>query len=149
MNKQMIIMSAVSGMGKSTYAKSLTKDHPSAIILSADDYHINTDGVYDWKIENLSAAHLDCKIRTKAAIEAEIELIIIDNTNISPVDAAWYYEEAKIAGYEPKIVRLHGDFDAAFARNVHGVPEKTHKNQRRGFEKAQWPTYWNVENVEV
>ena len=44
----MFIMRGVPGSGKSTLAKRIHKQYPDAVLCSADDFFVDTDGIYKY-----------------------------------------------------------------------------------------------------
>lgn len=53
--KELYLLRGIPGAGKSTLAKSLGGKH-----VEADMFHINKEGVYDWRPEHVKKAHEWC-----------------------------------------------------------------------------------------
>lgn len=144
---KMIIMSGISGAGKSTYANDV-----EGIVCSADDFFMK-NGEYCFDPSKIGEAHEACMRKAIEAIEAG-KNVVIDNTNTSPVEVdpylvmaglepmateeerrellgedPWTYAElSKIdrgAEYDLEIVQINGVTpEEAVERTVHGTPYK-------------------------
>lgn len=119
--KTVIIMRGVPGSGKSTYARQY---FPRAFLVSADLYHTDELGNYNWKGENVAAAHSWAKKQFKEALERGEALVLVDNTNTEWWEMEPYYDMAEDYGYSVKVVRMQAPPDVCSSRNVHGVPEE-------------------------
>lgn len=84
------------GCGKSTLVKQIvahfaqTASQPAAIVCSADDYFI--DGAtqqYVFDPEKLTEAHGQCFQTFVNALESQVPLVIVDNTNLQH----WHYQQ--------------------------------------------------------
>ena len=134
--KKLVILRGCSGSGKSTVAKSLPSPK---VICSADQYFLDSDGHYNFDPKQLHLAHTFCRGMCKGAMEAEANLVIIDNTNIQRRDYVVYITLAKQYGYDVEEVVV-GEFDEASvetyaARNTHGVPKATIQKMAQRFER--------------
>ena len=115
--KSLILVRGIPGSGKSTFAKLLGR-----AICSADDYHIDLNGNYNWKKENLNASHEWCKRKCERFMKIGVERIIIDNTLSSEWEINPYMNMAKKYGYRVFSVIIenrHGGI------SIHNVPENT------------------------
>jgi predicted kinase len=130
------VMRGVPGSGKSSLAdKILVQLRDSAIdarSYSADRYHLNNAGVYEWKAENVVPSHCKCLRDYTEFVyinfthdHPEYNAAICDNTNVDLQQAVPYLAVAKAFGFEPVVVTVTCDPEVAFARNVHGVPRAT------------------------
>ena len=119
---KVIVMSGISGSGKSTYAKRVVSEtEPSmkfrdgerygdyAIIVSADDHFINNAGEYQFDASMLAEAHNECFRDFIEALQSEVGLVIVDNTNCSSEEIAPYMLGASAYGYEAEIVTIRCD----------------------------------------
>lgn len=115
------------GAGKSTAAG---KDS-----IAADDFFM-VDGVYDFDHTKLTAAHLDCQARCRAALEAG-NSINVANTFTQRWEMEPYLQMAEELGVPVEVVDL---FDAGLddfqlsKRNTHGVPVIAIANMRERYE---------------
>ena len=153
MNK-VIIMVGVPGSGKSTLIKKQRKECP-LVTVSADYY----PGLYDaegkFHIEHLAAAHQTCLKEFTALVTADKgkglapELLMVDNTNSTVLEAAPYISLALAYGWDVGIAILKCPTDIAYERNVHGVPQARIEAMAANIE-AQWPGalpwHWRPEN---
>lgn len=142
MSKRVIIMSAIPGAGKSTYIRN---NFPDAFIVSAD-YFFMHDGVYEFDHTKLGSAHGQCFRNFMEAIQAGIELVVVDNTNTTMKEINTYAKPAKELGYDIEVVVLQYPIDKAYERNVHGVPFEAIQRMSDRIEntsrlvKTAWPT---------
>ena len=125
-------MSGVPGSGKSTCAKALKDWHntTNSVICSADDYFM-VNGVYNFRAGDLFHAHKWCQSKFKQSLEDGVEVIIVDNTNVSYqqikiyydmfVDAQHLYENSSINMVRPDTPWCF-DAEECFKKNTHSVP---------------------------
>lgn len=126
MEKTLIILRGVSGAGKSTVADMLAVG--SWPVCEADKFHYTEDGVYDWKPENIHAAHAWCQDQVVEFMEYEFRKIIVSNTSTSEKELKPYLELAEKYGY--RVISLvvenrHGN------DSIHSVPQETRDAQER------------------
>jgi predicted kinase len=118
------------GSGKSTRAKALLADllrqGHTAVICSSDEYFVcPCCKAYSWAADRLSHAHAWCRARCMAAMEAGVEVVIIDNTNCTARECRDYVMFADQHDYavvflEPTTPWAF-DIDELARRNIHGV----------------------------
>lgn len=126
MEKTLIILRGVSGAGKSTVADMLAEGLWP--ICEADKFHYTEDGVYDWKPENIQAAHKWCQDQVKEMMEWKFRKIILSNTFTSEKELKPYLNLADENGY--RVISLvvenrHGN------DSIHSVPQETRDAQER------------------
>jgi predicted kinase len=115
-----------SGSGKSTWADKLVKKL-GAVKLSADDYFM-VDGKYVFSPISIGEAHAQCLRKFVGALIACEEDIIVDNTNLKPIDMAPYVRLAEAFGYDVEIHMFDGENP-----NIHGVPLDKVKKMREEY----------------
>ncbi|WYV99145.1 ATPase [Pseudomonas phage vB_PpuM-Amme-3] len=116
------------GSGKSTFAKCLAKSL-SARHYEADMYHTIPTGVYNWKPENVHAAHEWCQEYTRKAMEVGLP-VVVSNTLTTPKELEPYLAMALEFGYRVTslvVENRHGGV------NVHDVPQATLDKMRNRF----------------
>lgn len=152
---KVIILQGCSGSGKSSYAESLRKTNPDmrVDILSADHFFM-VDGEYKFDASKLDYAHGSCMrnylyVTGDEEIHRNINYLIIDNTNTTPVEIAPYYAVASALGIEVEIVHIDTPWAAAAARNKHGVPEAVVRAQSERIRTNQFPKRWNRRKVSL
>lgn len=126
MSKELFILRGAPGAGKSTLAKSLGGVH-----LEADMYHIDQNGNYFWKPENVKKAHKWCQLLTEHRMEDGFEKIVVSNTFTQEWEMGSYFELAKKYGYRVYsliVENRHGGV------NEHNVPEETLEKMKKRFE---------------
>lgn len=142
---RVVILSGISGSGKSTIAAALAAnaENGKAVICSADDFFMQ-DGTYKFDFTKRGAAHAAC-LRKFVALITECENdIVVDNTNTSAVEIAPYVALAAAYGVECEIVTILIDPVVAAQRNTHGVPEAGCKRMDAALRSRQLPPFWNV-----
>lgn len=119
-----IILRAISGGGKTTYAKKLACER-SAFIFSLDQFFTGENGEYRFDERKISEAAADCMLRFLQALKTQRNLIV-DNTNTRRWEYESYILAAKLAGYQVEIHEIVcRDLDTLrkfHKRNVHNVP---------------------------
>lgn len=132
MNKNTLyILRGVPGCGKTTLAKTLC-ELPDTIAIAADDYHYDEDGNYNFKFENLKAAHQWCQKSVEDLMSHGFD-VVVHNTNTTDKEIRPYLELAE--GYDYRVVSLvvenrHGNSD------VHGVPEEVKGKQEQRIKNS-------------
>lgn len=127
MDKTLIILRGVSGSGKSTVADMLGSDGYWPVC-EADQYHYTEDGVYNWKAENIQAAHEWCQDQVLEFMEYGFRKIIVSNTSTSEKELKPYLNLADEYGY--RVISLvvenrHGN------DSIHSVPQEIRDAQER------------------
>jgi predicted kinase len=147
---KVIIMSGISGSGKSTYIKN---HYPDAVVCSADHYFhdlANKEGkTYDEVFDPalLGEAHKHCLRKFIQCLSDGVKIVACDNTNTSAIEVAPYASVGQAFGYDVKIIIIDCLVKTGMKRNVHNVPNKTIKNQQFKLERMKLPKWWNVERV--
>ena len=131
MNK-MIIVRGLPGSGKTTLGNTMA-EALGGIVHSADDYFYENGpnaGEYDFDMDSIGAAHLQCKDRVKAAMVSGISAVIVANTTTTEREITPYIEMAEKFGYEVTSIVVenrHGN------SSVHGVPTEVMKKMEDRF----------------
>lgn len=112
-NRTLYLVRGLPGSGKSTLAKKLASHH-----FEADMYHIREDGVYDFKAENVTAAHTWCQDQVYAAMEEGADSIVVSNTFTRLYELEYYQAIAYEWSYTVFVIVCQNDFG-----NIHEVPE--------------------------
>ena len=142
MASRVVLLVGCAGSGKSTYAR----DHfAESLVISADQFFENkarSTGHYYrevWTLQGLRAAHSQCQQCFREAIEGEVPIVVVDNTNVRSTDRQHYVRLASAFGIETELhvfgpwvfgtpaptKEQYGAYiDLCYARNVHGVPRE-------------------------
>lgn len=120
------ILSGIPGSGKSTFAQRITS--PERIV-SVDDWFTDDRGVYTFEPSRVRHAHQACKREFIRHLMADPSVtdtpIVVDNTNTTLLQMAFYVEAADAAGRDTHLVCFHCSIETAKRRNVHEVPQQT------------------------
>lgn len=139
-------MRGLPGSGKSTW---LRRNAPTAVVCSADNWFMVGEQ-YVFDPTQLGRAHEACQRRFKECLNAKVDLIAVDNTNLTAKDLRPYVEAALEAGAELSIVELKVPASVASARNVHGVPDKAYERLAQRMANplpADWQQYITYEGA--
>jgi len=149
---QVIAMRAIPGSGKSSLAKQLIdkakSEGKTTAICSADDFFYELGGgTYAFDRTKISDAHKYCFKKFMKAISENIDLIIVDNTNLSAWELSPYKTLAEAHDYSFGINEVVADQGEAFKRQQHGVPEFAHKSMSDSFQKEFIPPWWDKKRM--
>lgn len=106
---------------------------------SADDYFVDSDGVYNFDRDKLGKAHGYSKHTAEQAMSKDVDVVVIDNTNTMQKEMNPYEKMAKRKGYRV-VKHVVGSFDEESLklyaeRNVHGVPLEAIKRMAGRFQR--------------
>lgn len=127
--KEVIILRGLPGCGKTWVAEKIKTKHKDVVVVSADDFHTDGNGKYEYNKKAAGIAHMVCGKKFAAAIKKDVEKIVVDNTNVKHSEYKRYKDGALGMGYAVTIVNCNpgpiGEKDslkAIFKRQVHNVP---------------------------
>ena len=123
------IVRGISGAGKTTFAET---NYPDAVVVAADDAHVDSDGVYRFDLALAGQAHDMCFSRFCAALAGGSD-VVVANTNTSLREISRYMDPAVAAGFPVEIVSLFCDPEVGKKRNVHAVPAEVVDRQHATF----------------
>ena len=136
-SQTMFVMRGVSGSGKSTIARALKNLYQSAVLCSADDYFM-MGGEYKFRSDDLGSAHRYCQEKAEEAVRNQVNVIIIDNTNVKRWEMKFYMDLARHNFYHLVIVQpktaWRDDPKVLSSRNNHNVDEVTIRKKIKEFE---------------
>jgi predicted ABC-type ATPase len=152
MSKQVKIMSGIAGSGKSTIAADMEpdvkyRDGGNKTLVSADHFFLDRFGHYNFNPAKLSEAHGQCFRNFIEAMQSDVSLIVVDNTNTTSEEITPYVLGAQAFGYECEIitVSIRDEIDGiqkCADRNSHGVPYKTIQAQQSRLAGRKLPPWW-------
>lgn len=158
--RQVIVMSGISGSGKSTYIKEKlvrgktfhTTDrfaefvhHPHTVVVSTDDYFKVIGGGYCFDPSNIGNAHGMCFYSFIDALREQTPLVIVDNTNCTTYEISPYMLAAQAWGYEAEVTTIGvktEDVAWVARRNLHQVPENVVWQQHHTQQDRDLPPWW-------
>lgn len=149
---QVKILSGVSGSGKSFLADVIMLDSTNTVTYCSADTFFIKDGVYLFNSTYLSDAHGHCFREFITGLQDRSELIVIDNTNLSPEEIAPYILGAQAYRYEAEILTLRvdlKDLPLLVARNKHGVGEQSILRQYNKLNERKLMPWWNSRDISV
>ena len=123
----LLIIRGIPGAGKSTLAKKMLKVIWNSIHFEADMYHVDQDGKYNWKPENVQKAHEWCFQSTRVFL-THGHTVIVSNTFTTKKEIQPYLELAAKLNKTVEIKICTGNYG-----NVHNVPQETLDKM-----KARW-----------
>lgn len=108
---QILVLSGLPGAGKSTHVQQLIADAcargQAAAAVSADDFFIQPDGAWVFDPAKIGDAHAACLQRFIAHCQArDLDVCIVDNTNLSIAEIAPYMAIAQAYGHQAKVVTI-------------------------------------------
>ena len=124
--RDLYIIRGIPGSGKTTFAEEVGR-----AVCTADDYHTDRAGNYNWKPENIGKAHEWCQRKCERFMNRGISPVVVANTSTQEKEFMPYYKLAKKNGYRVFSVIVenrHGGNDS------HGVPIETLEKMKNRFE---------------
>jgi hypothetical protein len=131
--RRLYIISGIPGTGKTSLANLIADGHDRegdhVCHVEADDFHINEEGEYEWRAENVKKSHEWCQQVVQSALAADTPVVIVSNTFCTNWSIEPYEEMAQLWKYE--VVRIEMDYNNHWSpsqlslRNVHNVPVET------------------------
>lgn len=150
---KIMILRGISGSGKSHFAEECLEKLGS-VVVSADFFFLSPSGKYTFDVSKLAEAHADCLRRFIRFCDEAREgwspalTLVVDNTNLTAIEIAPYYQIALAYGHEPEIVEFDCDPRIAFARNCHKVPFNVHTAQVTKMRSAL-PSFWKRRTIRI
>jgi len=120
------LVRGVSNNGKSTFAEAMNR----GTVISADDYFMDSWGLYDFDVSKLPDAHKECQCRCDMLMHVGAD-VVVANTFTREWEMEPYFKLAKDYGYAIFTIIVenrHGGL------NDHGVPEEAVQKMRDRFE---------------
>src|SRR5271154_5563102 len=136
--RKVIILSGISGSGKSTYAEGIL-NATQGIKVSADHFFMK-EGSYHFDATKLGEAHAECFRRFIDYLQQTPawECVVVDNTNCQTWEIAPYMLAAAAFGYRAELHTLMcgtwAQVDLCYQRNQHQVSRSVVYEQHRRLE---------------
>jgi len=140
--KKVVIMRGIPGSGKSTYIK---EHYPKAVVCSADEFFtdrkVGFPDEYRFDPSKIGEAHASCMAKFLTFLDREIDLIVVDNTNVHRWEFMNYYTIAQMKGWKVEIVEMPvttvEQLQQCINRNVHNVPAEAISRMAVEFESLE------------
>ena len=124
-------MRAVSGAGKSTFAKTFA---PDSCICCADDYFTDEQGNYNFDVSKIGQAHKACQEKYLSLIDSSsADTIVVANTSTKESDYKFYLDEAEKRGimvFSLVLENRHRN------KNIHNVPDHVLERQEQNIKNS-------------
>ncbi len=148
---RVLILSGVSGSGKSSYIASLVGQEKGKLFVCSADSFFNKEGGYKFDPSKLGEAHGQC-LRdfieaTAFSDEDNDQIVVVDNTNTTTEEIAPYYAIAQAYGFSVELVTLECDPEVAFKRNQHGVSLAGISAMAERIRNRKVPPFWNMKQT--
>lgn len=120
--KKLIIIRGAPSTGKTRLAQKI-KEEEGAIVFNNDTL-IEINGIYKWNEELALQAHCENQKLLMQSMRKGDELLVLDNTNVSPYECIPHIRLAKYYGYQYKVIETSKliDIKELEKRNKHNVP---------------------------
>jgi predicted kinase len=129
--RKLILIRAVSGAGKSTFAKIFA---PDSCICCADDFFTDEEGNYNFDASKLGQAHKACQDKYLELLDSPFaDTIVVSNTNTKESDYKFYLDEAEKRGimvFSLVLENRHGN------KNIHNVPDHVLERQEQNIKNS-------------
>lgn len=113
----LVLIRGLPGSGKSTLARQFVKN--GFTHLEADMYFIDAIGNYNYKREDIGAAHNQCQQLTEDAMRHKAN-VVVANTFVRIAEMKPYVDLATKYNYKLIVLTCTGTY-----KNIHNVPQKT------------------------
>jgi len=151
-----VVLRGLPGSGKSTAVQALTVavnegGCREVKTFSSDKFFTDpATGEYKFDPLKLNMAHGRCLRDYDSTLfnGQSSSLLIVDNTNLSAVEAAPYLALANAFGRCPAVLTLRVNPYEAFKRCVHGVPGDKFAGMVEVFREAMLPPWWKHYSVD-
>ena len=137
--KKLIILRGPSGSGKTTIAKTIVDTSQGRSVRHEADDFFHKDGPYNFDASKLGQAHGHCQSGVRASMASGTDTVIVSNTSMARWELNPYLALAKEFGYDVKIYRVKGPWDAKLfaSRNLHGVSEANIQKQINKYQPLE------------
>ncbi len=129
----LILLRGIPGSGKSTLGEIIlqTTQQQKPDVLSADNFFVDENGVYNFDSTKLKEAHNMCQQKCAERMRLEFSKIVVANTFTQEWEMQPYFEMAKRYGYRIHtliVENRHG------SKNIHNVPDDKLEQMKDRFE---------------
>lgn len=129
MKRKLYIIRGWPGSGKSTKAKQILSENPSAVHYEADMFFINEKGEYKFDSQRIGKAHVWCQNSVRQAM-IDNKDVIVSNTFVKLWEMQIYRDLASKFNYDVEILTMTGEY-----KNVHNVPVEKVEQMKKNFQQ--------------
>ena len=130
---ELILLRGLPGAGKTTLAKTILQlresDEPE--VLSADDFFINENGMYEFDFAKIKEAHQYCQFRCSERMRQQKAKIVVANTFTQEWEMKIYFEMAERYNYRVHTAIVENRHES---ENIHDVPKDKLQQMKERFE---------------
>jgi predicted kinase len=145
--KKVYGMRGLPGSGKDTYIKSRW-DTDKITVCSADHFFM-VDGEYRFDESKLSLAHATCMRNFLHALASNVEIVIVNNTNINVHEISPYAAVAAAMEYQFEVIEIKAKTEHCIARNSHGVSAQQIGAMAEAMRREVLPPWWTVTKIQT
>lgn len=130
----LILLRGLPGCGKTTLGEVimfLPGSNDQNNVISADDFFLDKNGVYNFDPKKLKEAHNDCLLRCVERMKNQLAKIVVANTFTQEWEMDKYFEVANRYNYRVHTVIVENRHKS---KNVHDVPEDKVEVMKNRFE---------------
>ncbi len=124
MTNTLTLIRGLPGSGKSTLAKTI-----DAVHLEADMYFVDSDGVYEYRVQKIADAHQWCQKQTEHWLKQGKD-VVVSNTFVKQWEMSAYKKLAKKYRAKLNVIVCREQYG-----NIHGVDNATVERMRRDWEE--------------
>jgi len=155
---RVVILSGVSGSGKTPFAKQLCEEHvknnsdQNAVRIAIDDFFVDADGRYKFLKSLVHKAVSTTYRQFIQSMLGGIDLIVIDNQNCLLHEVYSYIVAANAYGYQAEVITFRCTADklqALAERSEHRTPIKQIQHQYRNIGYRKFPGWWKNTDIQV
>lgn len=145
-----IIYRGIPGSGKTKHRE---ENYPDARVCSADEYFLDSAGIYQFDANLLSNAHASC-LRKYVGFLQNVEdgdEIVVDNTGTTVMEVAPYAALAAAYKKDFIVINIICSPEVAALRNIHDVPLGELQKMENLFRQHMhlMPSWWPQKILET
>lgn len=145
--KKVYCMRGLPGSGKDTYIKN--RWNPDKVTICSADHFFMIDGEYRFDKTKLGLAHAACMRDFLRALANDVEIVIVNNTNINVHEISPYAAVASAMEYQFEIIEIEAKIEHCIARNSHGVSAQQIGAMAEAMRREVLPSWWSLTKMQT